>query len=84
MRTDREPQSFQQSRRLFLTLMTIDGDEDDVFRESLNVSRNKVEMLLRFALDSVVDAFIKGNDPVLPIPTRGGSLEFSKSPEKFG
>lgn len=84
MRTDREPPSYQQSRRLFLTLMTIDGDEDEVFRESLNVSRNKVDMLLRFTLDSVVDAIIKGNDPVLPIPTRSGSLEFSKSPEKFG
>lgn len=62
--------------------MTIDSDV--AFRESLNVSRNKVEMLLRFSLDSVVDAFIMGNDPVLHIPTRSGSLEFSKSPEKFG
>ena len=69
------------------TQMTIndDGDDDNYeFREKLNVYRNKVEMLLRHALDSVVDAIISGNDPILPISTRRGSLEFSKCPDKFG
>ena len=61
--------------------MTID---DGRFHENLKISRNKVEMLLKYHLDSVADAIISRNDPVLPFPTRGGILDFSKNPQKFG
>ena len=62
--------------------MTI--EDDYAFHESLKIYRNKAEMLLRYILNSVVDAIIEGNDPVLPIPTRTGSLDLSRSPHKFG
>ena len=55
--------------------------DKDPFRDNLNISRNKIEMLLRYHLDAVVDAIISGNDPVLPIPVRGGTLDFSKNPK---
>lgn len=62
-------------------IMTLHQDE---YHQQLEVSRNKVKMLINYHLNAITDALILNEEPVLPIPTRSGFLEYSKNPEKFG
>lgn len=62
-------------------IMTISQDE---YLQRLEVSRNKVKMLINYHLNAVANSLILNEEPVLPIPTRSGYLEYSKYPEKFG
>lgn len=56
---------------------------EELFKLNINVNRNKLKMLLAYHLDSVADALILNDEPVLPIPLRSGNLEYSKCTEKF-
>lgn len=56
---------------------------DEEFRKYLQVSRNKVEMLLRYHLNCITDAIIVGREASIPFPTKCGYLDLSKNPEKF-
>ena len=56
----------------------------DKYHQQLEISRNKVKMLINFHLNSVADSLILGEDPSLPIPSRSGFLEHHKNSEKFG
>ena len=62
--------------------MTV-GD-DNLFRTNLQLYRNRAKMLLFHHLNSVVDAIVLEEEPVLPVITRSGSLEYSKNQERFG
>lgn len=41
-------------------------------------------MLISYHLDRLTDALLLGQEPVLPIPSKSGSLMYSKNPERFG
>lgn len=57
--------------------------EDD-YLNNLQISRNKLKLLLLHHLNTITDSFINGNDPMLPIPLRSGYVVHSKNPDKFG
>lgn len=61
--------------------MTINQDN---YHQQLEVSRNKVKMLINYYINSIADAVILGEELILPIPTRSGFLAYHKNPEKFG
>jgi hypothetical protein len=61
--------------------MTIERDK---YHNELEISRNKVKMILNFHLNSIADAIILDKSLILPIPTRSGFLEYHKNREKFG
>lgn len=61
--------------------MTVNQDK---YHEKLQISRNKAKMLINYHLNLVTDSIIIGEDPILPIPSRSGFLEYHKNPEKFG
>lgn len=56
----------------------------DQYHHQLNISRNKVKMLINYHLTAVADSVIIGEDPILPISSRSGYLEHHKNSEKFG
>lgn len=58
--------------------------EEDSFKNTLEISRNKLKMLFSFHLDSIADSLILENEASIPCPLKHGCLEYTKNPNKFG